>query len=44
LVPKAEKEKEKQKVDWRQRRKGVGAATGGPGADLGLYTVEELIL
>jgi hypothetical protein len=44
LVPKAEKEKERQKVDWRQRKKGVGAAIGGPGAEIGMYTVEELVL
>ena len=42
LMPKAEKEKEKQKVDWRQRKKGVGAATGG--ADIGLYAMEELVI
>ena len=42
LIPKAEKEKEKSKVDWRQRRKGVGAVTGG--ADIGIYALEELVL
>jgi hypothetical protein len=42
LIPKAEKEKEKNKVDWRHRKKGVGAATGG--ADIGVYALEELVL
>jgi len=44
LLSKAEKEKQKQKGDWRQRKKGVGGATGVPGADVGMYTLEELVL
>lgn len=43
LVPKEEREKEKQKLDWRQRKKGVGIL-GGAGADVGLYNLEELVL
>ena len=38
-----ERDREKQKGDWRQRRKGVGAAAG-VGADIGLYQLEELVL
>lgn len=38
LIPQQEREREKQKGDWRQRRKGVGAA------DIGLYQLEELVL
>jgi hypothetical protein len=43
FVSKEEREKDKQKVDWRQRRIGVGAA-GGAGTDVGVYTLEELVL
>lgn len=43
LIPQQEREREKQKGDWRQRRKGVGAAAG-VAADIGLYQLEELVL
>ncbi|KIM35166.1 hypothetical protein M413DRAFT_20795 [Hebeloma cylindrosporum] len=43
LVTPQEREREKQKGDWRQRRKGVGAAPG-VGADIGVYKLEELVL
>lgn len=43
LVSKEEREKDKQKVDWRQRKMGVGAV-GGAGTDVGVYTLEELVL
>lgn len=39
LVSPEEREREKQKVDWRQRRKGMDV-----GADIGLYRLEELVL
>jgi len=37
LVSPQEREKEKQKVDWRQRKKSSGV-------DIGVYTLEELVL
>jgi len=43
LVTPQEREREKQKGDWRQRRKGPGAAPG-VGADIGVYKLEELVL
>ena len=43
LVTPQEREREKQKVDWRQRRKGPGAAPG-VGIDIGVYKLEELVL
>ncbi|KJA29589.1 hypothetical protein HYPSUDRAFT_195963 [Hypholoma sublateritium FD-334 SS-4] len=43
LIPQQERDREKQKGDWRQRRKGVGAAAG-VAADIGLYQLEELVL
>lgn len=39
LVSPQERQREKQKGDWRQRRKGVNVA-----ADIGLYKLEELVL
>ncbi|KAF9478651.1 hypothetical protein BDN70DRAFT_879661 [Pholiota conissans] len=43
LITPQEREREKQKGDWRQRRKGVGAAPG-VAADIGVYQLEELVL
>jgi len=43
LVTPQEREREKQKVDWWQRRKGAGAAPG-VGVDIGVYKLEELVL
>lgn len=39
LVPAQERERERQKGDWRQRRKNINAAV-----DIGLYKLEELVL
>ncbi|KAF4619578.1 hypothetical protein D9613_004793 [Agrocybe pediades] len=39
LIPAQERERERQKGDWRQRRKNVNG-----GADIGLYKLEELVL
>ena len=41
MIPKDEKEREKQRADWRQRKKGAGAAVR---ADIGIYTLEDLVL
>jgi len=37
MVPEKEKEKERQKIDWRQRRKRFDG-------DIGVYQLEELVL
>jgi hypothetical protein len=37
MVPEKEKEKERQKIDWRQRRKRFDG-------DVGVYQLEELVL
>ena len=40
-MSKDEKEREKQRIGWRQRKKGFGAAVR---ADVGIYTLEDLVL
>ena len=37
MVPEKEKEEQKQKIDWRQRRKKFDG-------DIGVYQLEELVL
>ena len=37
MVPEKEREKERQKIDWRQRRKRFDG-------DVGVYQLEELVL
>jgi len=42
-IPEKEKERQKQKGDWRQRRAGAPSVIGAVGA-IGVYQVEELVL
>ncbi|KAF5322833.1 hypothetical protein D9619_000235 [Psilocybe cf. subviscida] len=43
LIPPQEREREKQSIDWRQRKKGPGAAPGVQ-PDIGVYKLEQLWL
>ena len=43
-VPEKEREKQRQKGDWRQRRAGQAAVVGSAGASVGVYQVEEMVL
>lgn len=43
LIPPQEREREKQAIDWRQRKKGPGAAPG-VHPDIGVYRLEQLWL
>lgn len=42
-IPEKEKERQRQKGDWRQRRNGAPAVVGAVGT-IGVYQVEELVL
>lgn len=43
LIPPQEREREKQSIDWRQRKRGAGAAPG-VHPDIGVYRLEHLWL
>jgi hypothetical protein len=43
LIPPQEREREKQSIDWRQRKRGAGAAPG-VHPEIGVYRLEHLWL